>query len=98
MIQAWTIKVSDRARGFPHCLAYHAGVLYVADGLFLRSGQFVKKWWRQGVGNGEFWLYRGIAFDEKRMYVADAGNDRVQVFDIETQDVETQEFITSCTV
>ncbi len=51
---------------------------------------FVSAWGSQGAGPGEFNEPRDIAVDgEDRLYVADTGNRRVQVFDSEGQ------FITS---
>jgi len=47
---------------------------------------FVSAWGSQGIGPGEFNEPRDIAVDAKaRLYVADTGNRRVQVFDSEGQ-------------
>jgi hypothetical protein len=67
-----------------------AGNIYVADGFgtnnrvakFSKEGDFVKSWGQTGSGPGEFNKLRGIAADAAgNLYVADAGNHRIQVFD-----------------
>ena len=67
-----------------------AGNVYVADGYgannriakFTKDGNFVKSWGRTGSGPGQFSSIHGIASDAQgNLYVADAGNKRIQVFD-----------------
>jgi 6-bladed beta-propeller len=67
-----------------------AGNVYVADGFgtnsriakFTKDGNFVKSWGQTGTGQGQFQGIRGIAVDAAgSIYVADAGNKRIQVFD-----------------
>ena len=67
-----------------------SGNIYVADGFgtnnriakFTKDGDFLKSWGRTGSGPGEFSGIRGIAGDAAgNLYVADAGNKRIQVFD-----------------
>jgi len=67
-----------------------AGNIYVADGFgtnnriakFTKDGDFVKTWGQTGSGQGQFNKIRGIAADAAgNLYVADAGNNRIQVFD-----------------
>jgi len=66
-----------------------AGNIYVADGLgnarvakFDKNGKFIKSWGSRGTAAGQFNSIRGIAIDAKgNVYVADAGNKRIQVFD-----------------
>ena len=66
-----------------------AGNIYVADGLgnsriakFDRNGKFVRSWGSTGSAPGQFREIRGIALDSQGLvYVADAGNQRIQVFD-----------------
>jgi DNA-binding beta-propeller fold protein YncE len=67
-----------------------AGNIYVADGYggnnriakFTKDGNFVKTWGSTGSGQGQFRGIRGIAGDAAgNLYVADAGNNRIQVFD-----------------
>ncbi|MBJ7528807.1 MAG: hypothetical protein JHD04_04685 [Nocardioides sp.] len=64
------------------------GVLYVTDDLasrvqaFTTSGTFLGKWGGYGQGAYQFKNPSGIATDDEGLlYVADAGNDRVMVFD-----------------
>jgi hypothetical protein len=67
-----------------------AGNVYVADGYgvnnriakFTRDGNFVKSWGHTGSEPGQFNKIRGMASDAQgNLYVADAGNKRIQVFD-----------------
>ncbi len=67
-----------------------AGNIYVADGFgtnnrvakFDKNGDFLKTWGKTGSGQGQFKGIRGIASDATgNIYVADAGNNRIQVFD-----------------
>jgi hypothetical protein len=69
------------------------GNIYVADGVamgagnarvakFDRDGHFIKSWGQRGSEVGQFNSLRGIALDAQgNVYVADAGNKRIQVFD-----------------
>src|SRR6266581_6228959 len=66
-----------------------AGNIYVADGFgptnriakFTRDGNFVKTWGQTGSAQGQFNGIRGLASDANgNLYVADAGNKRIQVF------------------
>ncbi len=67
-----------------------AGNIYVADGMgnntrvakFDKNGKFVRSWGFRGVAPGQFREVHGIVIDAQGMvYVADAGNRRIQVFD-----------------
>ena len=67
-----------------------AGNIYVADGFgpnnrvakFTKDGNFIKSWGQTGSAPGQFNGIRGIASDASgSIYVADAGNKRIQVFD-----------------
>ncbi len=70
-----------------------AGNIYVADGVTLnggnarvakfdKDGHFIKSWGGRGSENGQFNSLHGIALDAQgNVYVADAGNKRIQVFD-----------------
>jgi len=66
-----------------------AGNIYVADGYgnarvakFDKNGKFIKSWGFRGTAQGQFNSVRGIALDmQGNVYVADAGNKRIQVFD-----------------
>ncbi len=68
------------------------GDIYVADGhggdsnarvmKFARDGKFIKTWGTKGTGPGEFGELHGIALDSAgRVFVADRGNNRIQIFD-----------------
>ncbi len=71
------------------------GDVFVADGhannelnhrivKYSRDGTFIKAWGRKGSGPGEFNGPHDIAIDSRgRLFVADRGNSRVQVFDQE---------------
>jgi len=67
-----------------------AGNVYVADGFgtnnriakFDKNGDFLKTWGQTGSDKGQFKGIRGLASDAAgNLYVADAGNKRIQVFD-----------------
>ena len=71
-----------------------AGEIFVAEGhssregsharvaKFDRDGAFIKAWGSFGTGPGEFDQPHGLAFDDRgRLFVADRGNNRIQVFD-----------------
>jgi hypothetical protein len=67
-----------------------AGNIYIADGIgtnnrvakFDKDGKFLKAWGQTGTENGQFSGVRSIAIDAQgNVYVADVGNNRIQVFD-----------------
>jgi hypothetical protein len=70
-----------------------AGNIYVADGAsrtvgnariakFDKDGHFIKSWGSRGSDAGQFNGIHGIVIDAQgNLYVADAGNQRIQVFD-----------------
>jgi hypothetical protein len=66
-----------------------AGNIYISDGYinsrvakFDREGNWVGTWGEPGSGPGQFSTLHSIATDDKdRIYVADRGNARIQVFD-----------------
>jgi 6-bladed beta-propeller len=69
-----------------------AGNIYIADGIgnnnrvakFDKDGRFLKHWGSTGSGDAQFNGVKAIAIDAQgNVYVADAGNKRVQVFDSE---------------
>ena len=69
-----------------------AGNIYVADGLgnnnrvakFDKDGRFIAHWGSTGSGPGQFMGVKALAIDaQDNVYVADAGNKRIQVFDAE---------------
>ncbi len=51
--------------------------------------KFVAKYGSYGSGNDQFYLPRGINTDGEFIYVSDAGNNRVQKFDLDMNYVET---------
>jgi sugar lactone lactonase YvrE len=68
------------------------GNIFVADGhdentnmrivKFSKDGQFINAWGKPGPGPGEFATPHGLAFDSRgRLFVADRGNNRIQIFD-----------------
>jgi hypothetical protein len=65
------------------------GNSYISDGYinsrvakFTKAGDWVKSWGEPGAGQGQFNTPHAIAVDRNdRVYVADRGNRRVQVFD-----------------
>ena len=51
---------------------------------FSRDGRFLKAWGKLGSGPGEFKTPHGLAMDSRgRLFVADRGNNRIQIFDQE---------------
>ena len=49
---------------------------------FNKDGKFIKMWGKLGSGPGEFRTPHALAFDSKgRLFVADRGNHRIQIFD-----------------
>ena len=75
--------------GDPACLAFLPdGSFLLADGYwnsrivkYNAKGEFVMEWGSLGSGPGQFDLVHGVAVDrERRVYVADRTNNRVQVF------------------
>jgi sugar lactone lactonase YvrE len=59
---------------------------------FDRNGKYIKEWGRLGSGPGEFRTPHALAFDSKgRLFVADRGNHRIQIFDQEGKLLDTWE-------
>jgi DNA-binding beta-propeller fold protein YncE len=67
-----------------------AGNIYIADGIgntnriakFDKDGRFIKHWGSTGNAQGQFSGIEALVVDaQDNVYVADAGNKRVQVFD-----------------
>lgn len=52
------------------------------------DGNFITKWGKEGIGNGEFTRPSGIAVDAQYVYIVDH-NNRIQIFDKEGQFVST---------
>src|SRR6266850_235598 len=71
------------------------GEIFVADGhepgevharivKFDRNGRFIKQWGGNGSGPGQFDMPHALAMDSRgRLFVADRGNNRIQIFDQE---------------
>ena len=75
--------------GDPACLAFLPdGSFLLADGYwnsrivkYDASGRYLMEWGTLGTGPGEFDLVHGVAIDkDRRVYVADRFNNRIQVF------------------
>jgi DNA-binding beta-propeller fold protein YncE len=71
------------------------GDLYVSDGYgnssvhhFTPDGELLRSWGEPGTGSGQFNLPHGVWADEKRIYVADRQNNRVQIFTSEGEYLE----------
>jgi sugar lactone lactonase YvrE len=69
-----------------------SGDIFVADGhddntnarivKFSKEGKFIKAWGKRGSAAGEFDTPHGLALDSRaRLFVADRGNNRIQIFD-----------------
>ena len=76
-----------------------SGDIFVADGhdensnarivKFSKDGKFIKTWGKRGSAAGEFDTPHGLAFDSGgRLFVADRGNNRIQIFDQEGKFLE----------
>jgi len=49
---------------------------------FTKDGKFIKEWGKMGTAPGEFRTPHALAFDSRgRLFVADRGNHRLQIFD-----------------
>ncbi|MCE9520197.1 MAG: peptidyl-alpha-hydroxyglycine alpha-amidating lyase family protein [Verrucomicrobia bacterium] len=65
------------------------GTFYVSDGYgnsrimkFSKEGKFIAQWGTRGDGAGEFHTPHGLAMEnDGKIYVADRGNARIQIFD-----------------
>lgn len=57
---------------------------------FNKEGQYIKEWGRIGTAPGEFRTPHALAFDSRgRLFVADRGNHRIQIFDQEGSLLDT---------
>jgi sugar lactone lactonase YvrE len=57
---------------------------------FSQRGKFIRTWGRLGSGPGEFKTPHALAFDARgRLFVADRGNNRVQIFDEQGRHLES---------
>jgi sugar lactone lactonase YvrE len=73
------------------------GSILIADGLrnarvvkLDKNGKFIKSWGTRGKEDGQFSGLHGIEADRSgRVYVADRGNQRIQVFDGEGKHLDT---------
>ena len=56
---------------------------------FSKDGKFIKSWGKLGSGPGEFRTPHALVFDSRgRLFVADRGNSRIQLFDQEGKFLE----------
>ncbi len=59
---------------------------------FDRDGQFIKEWGEIGTAPGEFRTPHALAFDSQgRLFVADRGNHRIQIFDQDGNYIDSYE-------
>jgi len=59
---------------------------------FSADGQFIKEWGQIGSAPGEFRTPHALAFDsQERLFVADRGNHRIQIFDQEGNYLDSYE-------
>ena len=78
------------------------GTIFVAEGhasnatanarvlKFDRTGKLLAQWGRKGTGTGEFDQPHALAMDSRgRLFVADRGNDRIQIFDQNGKHLDT---------
>jgi DNA-binding beta-propeller fold protein YncE len=76
------------------------GDIFIADGhgasdnnrvvRYSKDGKFIKSWGRTGYAPGEFRTLHAIAIDSRgRIFVADRGNNRIQIFDQEGKHLST---------
>jgi len=57
---------------------------------FTKDGKFIKEWGKMGSAPGEFRTPHALAFDSRgRLFVADRGNHRLQIFDQDGKLLET---------
>jgi DNA-binding beta-propeller fold protein YncE len=60
----------------------HGGMTNARMLKFTKDGKFVKTWGKRGTAPGDFETPHGIQMDsDGRLFVADRGNNRVQIFD-----------------
>ena len=82
----------DTFNGPSDVLVVPNGDIFVADGhggetnarivKLTKEGKFIKAWGKKGSGLGEFDTPHGLAMDAAgRLFVADRGNSRIQIFD-----------------
>jgi sugar lactone lactonase YvrE len=91
-----TIGVKQEAGTDPFHIGGATDIAWLPDGTFLisdgydnsrvakfdKNGKFLMSWGKAGRAPGEFNLPHSIAIDKnRRVYVADRGNNRIQVFD-----------------
>jgi DNA-binding beta-propeller fold protein YncE len=59
---------------------------------FNKDGKYIKEWGKLGAGPGEFRTPHALAFDSRgRLFIADRGNHRIQIFDQEGKLLDTWE-------
>ena len=89
---------SRYAFNYPAGVAHdRAGRIYVADGyrnsrvaVYSAQGEYIVHWGGPGAEDGQFKLVHGIVLDgDGRVYAADRGNQRIQVFDTDGRHLAT---------
>ena len=87
---AGTMESTDAFNGASDVAMAENGDIFVSDGegqntrvvRFSKDGQFLKLWGSKGAAPGQLQTPHGIAIDGRgRVWVADRGNKRLQVFD-----------------
>ena len=59
---------------------------------FTKDGEFIKEWGQLGTAPGEFRTPHALAFDSQgRLFVADRGNHRIQIFDQDGNFIDSYE-------
>ena len=71
----------------PHGIAFDRGVVFVSDALgrvqaFSSEGDFLLQLGSRGVGEGQLSYPEGVVTVDGRVFVADAVNRRIEVFDV----------------
>lgn len=89
---AGTMESTDTFNGASDVAMGANGDLFVSDGegqntrvvKFSKDGRFIKTWGGKGAAAGQFQTPHGLAIDRRgRVWVADRGNKRLQIFDQE---------------
>src|SRR2546425_12579461 len=90
------IRRPPRSTLFPYTTLFRSDIAWLPDGTFFvsdgygntrvakfdKNGKFLLTWGTRGTGNGQFNTPHSITIDRnRRVYVSDRANNRIQVFD-----------------